>query len=489
MKTLEKERGRRYETANDLARDVQRYLHHEAIVARPPSNLYRFRKLVRRNGRALVLATAILVLIVGMVSLAWPPMKARVKAHLAKAALAKLVLQPPPWVDGEEMQFDTKVPGACRLIVRAGQTNGQRTWRLIHDSLSGAHTLVEAEAGSFKPIHSRYEDSGNVADTTYRSDRAEVQSSGGAEVTKVTLDGPVFDNEEFFQLVRRLPLAPGYKIGLPLLAGGGPVVLWEVEVSGLETVTVPAGTFQCFKLKPFAGQTYWYSTDPHRYLVKFETGGMVAELSAVRQSSNIVLQPAPWLDGEEMQLDIKKAGAAAGAIRYSVRAGQTNGQSIWRLLDYFPGGPHTLVEAQADTFKPIHSRVPLGNSVVDTTYQLDEAEVKSSAETEARKVALDGPMFDNEEFFQLVRRLPLEVGYKIELPLMSPGGSIINWEVEVSGLETVTVPAGTFQCFKLKPFGGQSFWYSADPHHYLVKFEAGRVVAELSAVRQRALAE
>jgi hypothetical protein len=49
MKSLEKDRRRRYETANGLAMDIGRYLNNEPIVARPPSRLYRFQKLVRRN--------------------------------------------------------------------------------------------------------------------------------------------------------------------------------------------------------------------------------------------------------------------------------------------------------------------------------------------------------------------------------------------------------------------------------------------------------
>ena len=49
MKSLEKDRTRRYETANGLAMDVQRYLDNEPVVARPPSRLYRLQKLVRRN--------------------------------------------------------------------------------------------------------------------------------------------------------------------------------------------------------------------------------------------------------------------------------------------------------------------------------------------------------------------------------------------------------------------------------------------------------
>ena len=49
MKALEKDRTRRYETANGLALDIQRYLTSEPIAARPPSTFYRFQKLVRRN--------------------------------------------------------------------------------------------------------------------------------------------------------------------------------------------------------------------------------------------------------------------------------------------------------------------------------------------------------------------------------------------------------------------------------------------------------
>jgi len=49
MKALEKDRTRRYETANGLAMDIQRHLHNEPVLASPPSSFYRFQKLVRRN--------------------------------------------------------------------------------------------------------------------------------------------------------------------------------------------------------------------------------------------------------------------------------------------------------------------------------------------------------------------------------------------------------------------------------------------------------
>jgi len=49
MKCLEKDRNRRYETANGLARDIERHLTNEPVVARPPSMGYRLQKSFRRN--------------------------------------------------------------------------------------------------------------------------------------------------------------------------------------------------------------------------------------------------------------------------------------------------------------------------------------------------------------------------------------------------------------------------------------------------------
>jgi serine/threonine protein kinase len=61
MKCLEKDRTRRYETANGLAMDVQRYLSNEPVVARPPSKLYRLQKAVRRNKLAFAAAAAVVM--------------------------------------------------------------------------------------------------------------------------------------------------------------------------------------------------------------------------------------------------------------------------------------------------------------------------------------------------------------------------------------------------------------------------------------------
>jgi tetratricopeptide (TPR) repeat protein len=71
LKALEKDRTRRYETANGFAADVQRYLSGEAVQAHPPSTVYRVKKFVRRNPLQLAMAGMAAVLVLGGVSVAW----------------------------------------------------------------------------------------------------------------------------------------------------------------------------------------------------------------------------------------------------------------------------------------------------------------------------------------------------------------------------------------------------------------------------------
>src|SRR5204863_7938659 len=49
MKAMEKDRTRRYPTANGLALDIQRFLANETISARPPSKLYKLKKTTQPN--------------------------------------------------------------------------------------------------------------------------------------------------------------------------------------------------------------------------------------------------------------------------------------------------------------------------------------------------------------------------------------------------------------------------------------------------------
>jgi eukaryotic-like serine/threonine-protein kinase len=85
MKCLEKERDRRYETANGLARDIQRYLADEVVEARPRSPGYRLRKFARRHkGQVLAASLVLLSLVMGIVGTTW----GLIRAEQANTALA-----------------------------------------------------------------------------------------------------------------------------------------------------------------------------------------------------------------------------------------------------------------------------------------------------------------------------------------------------------------------------------------------------------------
>jgi WD40 repeat protein/tRNA A-37 threonylcarbamoyl transferase component Bud32 len=78
MKCLEKDRTRRYDTANGLAMDIQRHLANEPVVARPPTAAYKLQKAFRRNKLAFAAGAAVVAaLIVGLTISSWQMIVAR----------------------------------------------------------------------------------------------------------------------------------------------------------------------------------------------------------------------------------------------------------------------------------------------------------------------------------------------------------------------------------------------------------------------------
>ena len=112
MKALEKDRTRRYETANGLALDVKRFLANETVSARPPSKLYKLQKTIQRNkllfaGIGIIAALLLVSLVVVLVSLA----KER-QARLAAADARK--------------SGAGKSPSSSRTCWRCGAIRGSR---------------------------------------------------------------------------------------------------------------------------------------------------------------------------------------------------------------------------------------------------------------------------------------------------------------------------------------------------------------------------
>jgi tetratricopeptide (TPR) repeat protein len=97
IRCLDKDRTRRYDTANGLAMDIQRHLNNEPVLACPPSKVYRFQKLVRRNKLAVAAVGAVTVaLFLGLGISTWSLLqerKARQRAVAAEKAQSRLRLE------------------------------------------------------------------------------------------------------------------------------------------------------------------------------------------------------------------------------------------------------------------------------------------------------------------------------------------------------------------------------------------------------------
>jgi hypothetical protein len=94
MKALEKDRSRRYETANGLARDIERHLGGDSVQAGPASRIYKLIKHARRHRAATVIAGAFLALFLVAASLiAMRAAQAAQQARLAEAEAARALFE------------------------------------------------------------------------------------------------------------------------------------------------------------------------------------------------------------------------------------------------------------------------------------------------------------------------------------------------------------------------------------------------------------
>ena len=94
LKALERDRDLRYSSVSELAADIRRHLQGEAVLAGPPSKLYRFRKFVNRNKMIVGAAAAVVVsLFLGIVGTSYMAIEASQQRMRTQAALVEAQLQ------------------------------------------------------------------------------------------------------------------------------------------------------------------------------------------------------------------------------------------------------------------------------------------------------------------------------------------------------------------------------------------------------------
>ena len=118
MKALEKDRAHRYETANGLARDIERHLNNEPVVACPPNVMYRCQKFIRRNRLAFAAGTAVvLTALIGLGFSTWMYLKQRDAYRLAASVeQEKTPLREKSGLDRQQVEIRQKLKDMYGLI-------------------------------------------------------------------------------------------------------------------------------------------------------------------------------------------------------------------------------------------------------------------------------------------------------------------------------------------------------------------------------------
>jgi WD40 repeat protein len=196
MKAIEKDRVRRYETANGFANDIGHYLNNEPVEAAAPSSAYKFRKFVQRNRGAFAAAAVIsLVLVIATVSSTWLALKATEakqalgvqlsetssarQAEMVERVRAESSLQRMQIQQAEEYLGSNNVArGVARLadLVRTNPNNRVAAERLLSVLTQRSFPLPQTEPLQHEgPVYSvRYSPNGKWVITASRDGTARV---------------------------------------------------------------------------------------------------------------------------------------------------------------------------------------------------------------------------------------------------------------------------------------------------------------------------
>lgn len=270
------------------------------------------------------------------------------------------------------------------------------------------------------------------------------------------------------------------------VASGDPVVLATMYFGMIQGLAV---------IKAMGGDTV-PDPDPEIVLRLFRDGAMTVA-DVVTNQPAIVPQPgriAPLFGPVRLETAILNYRGRARGSEWSeqwVKASEmrTNGNDEYQFEESDKSGGRTVIRVRADDWRPL---MIVGCDVAgNQNFRIDYQEQTVRFEIPDRKlhksVKLKGDYYDFHSTAYLFRAYPFGSGRKIGFNLVMDGrgGSPVGgfgMVVQEVGRETVQVPAGSFDCYKLEMgLGGMAgsfaagfkfyFWYTADEPHFLVKYQ------------------
>lgn len=215
------------------------------------------------------------------------------------------------------------------------------------------------------------------------------------------------------------------------------------------------------------------------------------------------LGPVPWEAGETCWYTIKTpAGAVAGSIIMSIRDITADGNEMWQIESYTAAPiddsqTFDSVDILKKDFTPVSSifksNSPTMNDTARTKYK--KGNIRFTAEkknkTDNKDIPIEGVVYSSRQQLHLIRLLPITENYNCSISLfMEPVGSLGSLPIKATARETVTVPAGTFDCYRLEHGFNQALnsninaktWVSSDDKKYIVKIEVLGQTIELEKV-------
>jgi eukaryotic-like serine/threonine-protein kinase len=183
MKALEKDRNRRYETANGFAMDVQRYLADEPVLAGPPTLRYRLRKFVARNKRSVAAGSIILLCLLGGIigtslGLVWAM---RERDEKAKALAAEIEAKTAAIQAGQAKDHALAAETKARAAEQQARDKAMAALRsmtdeAIENQMARGTTLTDENKTFLRKIITQYE--GFAAITADDADSLSIRAEG-----------------------------------------------------------------------------------------------------------------------------------------------------------------------------------------------------------------------------------------------------------------------------------------------------------------------
>ena len=208
------------------------------------------------------------------------------------------------------------------------------------------------------------------------------------------------------------------------------------------------------------------------------------------------LGPVPWETGETCWYNMGTPVIEnLGKMILSIKDVTINGNDLWRMEDYviIPGEGQSQffrIDVLKKDFKPFSSLLKgvLGNKVKYGTDRI-QLDIDSLGTKDKKEIPINNLVYDSNQVEYLIRLLPLNESYSTSLSIFNPAiGNIMKVELKTTGVETIKVPAGTFECYCVEMVMDSvkiKIWVSTDYKRYLVKYDIGaQAVMELEKIEQ-----